>query len=177
MARTQLTRVLLGAAAALAFTLTAAAVQAADGWGIEHEKVTRVDAKVVDLLCEITGKCAPDCGGGKHQLGLLLDDGRLIPVAKNFEPFAGAVVDLHSFCGKRITADGLLIENPKMPLFALQFKRLAPDGEWSRANWFGKEWSKANGGANADEWFRKDPRIAEEIKANGVFGIPGLKPE
>lgn len=165
-------------AAALALALAAAThVQAAEGWGIDHEKVTRVEAKVVDLLCEITGNCAPNCGDGKRQLGLLLDDGRLIPVAKNFEPFAGAVADLASFCGKRIVADGLLIENPKMPLFALQFKRLAPDGKWSRANWFGKDWSKANGGASADNWFRKDPRIVREIKANGVFGIPGLKPE
>jgi hypothetical protein len=176
MAGKTLKHALFGAAATLALSIGGAA-QAADGWGIEHEKVTRVEAKVVDLLCEITGNCAPDCGGGKRQLGLLLDDGRLVPVAKNFDPFAGAVVDLIPFCGKRIVADGLLIEDPQMPLFALQFKREAPDGEWSRANWFGKEWSKANGGAKANEWFRKDPRVVEEIKANGVFGIPGLKPE
>ena len=176
MARTTLKQVLAGAAAALVLSFAGAA-QAADEWGIDHEKVTRVEAKVVDLLCEVTGNCVPNCGDGKRQLGLLLDDGRLVPVAKNFEPFAGAVADLAPFCGKRITADGLLIEDPLMPLFALQFKREAPDGEWSRANWFGKAWSKANGGAAADDWFRKDPRIIREIKANGVFGIPGLKPE
>jgi len=150
---------------------------AAEEWGIDHEKKMRVDAKVVDLLCEVTGNCTDNCGGGKRQLGLLLDDGRLIPVVKNFDAFAGATADLIQFCGKRITADGLLIEDPAMTMFALQFKRLAPDGKWSRANWWGKEWSKANDGKPANNWFRIDPQVVSTIEADGVFGIPGLEPE
>jgi hypothetical protein len=150
---------------------------AASEWGIDNEKKTRIDAKVVDLLCEITGNCVADCGGGKRQLGLLLDNGKLIPVVKNFEPFAGAANDLHKFCNKRVTADGLMISSPKMPLFALQFKRLAPDGKWSRANQFGKDWSVANGGKNPGQWFRQDPTIKKLIAEQGVLGIPGLKAE
>lgn len=149
---------------------------AAEGWGIDHEKETRIEAKVVDLLCEVTGECAENCGGGKRQLGLLLDDGRLVPVVKNFDIFAGAVEDLIPFCGKRITADGLMISNPKMPMFALQFKREAPDGKWSRANWFGKNWSKANGGKKAGSWYKHDARVLQTIEDSGVYGIPGLKP-
>ena len=132
--------------AAVGLMLAVGGAQAADEWGIEHEKKSRVDAKVVDLLCEVTGQCTDNCGGGKRQLGLLFDDGRLVSVVKNFDIFAGATVDLVSYCGKRITADGLMISNPKMPMFAIQFKREAPDGKWSRANWFIKEWSKANPG-------------------------------
>ena len=163
-----------------ALGLMAGPALAAEGWGIDGEKKTRVEAKVVDLLCEITGQCAKNCGGGKHQLGLLLDDGRLIPAVKNFEPFAGATNDLIKFCGKRIVADGLMINNKKMPLFAVQFKRLAPDGKWSRANQFGKDWVKNNkthGKGGSGKWFRKDPLIVKLIKKQGVFGIPGLKPE
>ena len=164
------------AVTAIALMVSFSSAQAAEGWGIDHEKKTRVDAKVVDLLCEVTGDCVANCGDGKRQLGLLFDDGRLVPVVKNFDIFAGATVDLKSFCGKKITADGLMISNPKMPMFALQFKREAPDGKWSRANWFIKEWSKANPGKPGKAWYKHDATVLELIAKDGVFGIPGLKP-
>jgi hypothetical protein len=161
--------------------LGASGAMAADEWGIQHEKKARFEAKVVDVLCELTGDCPSNCGAGKRQLGLLRDDGKLILAAKNFDPFAGAVDDLIDFCGKRIIADGLLIESPKAHLFALQFKRLAPDGEWSRANWFKKRWAEKHGvkpaSDKAGEWFRHDARIKAAIAKGGVFGIPGLKPK
>lgn len=166
--------------AACAAVALAGPAFAADGWGIKHEKVTRTEAKVVDLLCEVTGECAADCGGGKRQLGLLFDDGRLVPVVKNNDPFAGAVADLLPFCGKRIVADGLMIDNPKMPMFQLQFKRAAPEGrpkgKWSRANWFSKDWAKANPGKDGDRWFQHDARVRELLARDGVLGVPGLKP-
>ena len=156
------------------------AAQAANEWGIEHEAKARFQAKVVDILCELNGNCPADCGAGKRQLGLLRDDGKLLLVAKNFDIFAGAANDLKGFCGKRIVADGLMINDPDMPLFALQFKRLAPDGKWSRANWFIKDWAKANGVAanskQAKQWFRNDATVKQIIAKDGVFGIPGLKP-
>ncbi len=153
----------------------AGAAKAAEEWGIEGEKKARFEAKVVDVLCEITGDCPNNCGDGKRQLGLLKDDGKLILAVKNVDIFAGATNDLIGFCGKKIIADGLLINNPKMPLFALQFRRLAPDGKWSRANQFGKDWSKANGGKAAGQWFKNDKTIKKIITDQGVFGIPGLK--
>jgi hypothetical protein len=167
-------RIVFAAAAALVFS---AGTQAADNWGIEFEEATRIEAKVVDLLCEVTGDCVDNCGDGRRQLGLLLDDGRLVPVVKNFDIFAGATDDLIVFCGQRIVADGLMIEDPQMPMFALQFKRAAPDGQWSRATQWGKNWSAANGGQSANQWFRTDPGVLQQIEADGVFGIPGLEPE
>ncbi len=149
---------------------------AAQEWGIEGEKKVRVEARVVDLLCEVTGNCVPDCGAGRRQLGLLYDDGRLVPVVKNLDPFAGAVEDLIAFCGKRIVADGLLVEGKKMPMFALQFVRLADGGKWRRANRFGKEWARRNNRKDATEWFRRDKRVKEVIERDGIYGIPGLKP-
>jgi hypothetical protein len=163
-------------AACAALTLGTPA-DAADNWGIEYEEPTRIEAKVVDLLCEVTGDCVDNCGDGRRQLGLLLDDGRLVPAVKNFDIFAGATADLIAFCGKRIVADGLMISDPQMPLFALQFKREAPDGPWSRANQWGKDWSSANGGQAAGQWFRTDPVVVQTIEADGVFGIPGLEPQ
>lgn len=166
--------------AVLLSVLNAGAARAAEEWGIEHEKKARFEAKVVDVLCELTGDCPSNCGGGKRQLGLLKDDGRLILVVKNFDIFAGASNDLIEFCGKRIVADGLLINNPRMPLFALQFKRLAPDGKWSRADQFSKDWAKTNGikpgSKKASQWFKHDPAIKAAIAKDGILGIPGLKP-
>lgn len=172
-------RKILTAAAAAATTLLFVPAHAADEWGIEHEEVARIEAKVVDIACELTGDCPPDCGAGRRQLGLLLDDGTLVPVVKNFDIFAGATHDLIDFCGKRIVADGLYIKDPLMPMFALQFKREAPDGKWSRANWFIKDWAKRHDVAADDEkasaWYRHDEQIRQIIESDGVFGIPGLK--
>jgi len=151
--------------------------RAADSWGIEHEETARVEAKVVDLLCEVAGDCADRCGSGTRQLGLLFDDGRLVPVVKNVDPFAGATFELIEFCGQRVIADGLMINDPQMPMFALQFRRKAPDGPWSRANRWGKAWSAENGGQASGQWFRNDARVRERIEANGVYGIPGLATE
>lgn len=152
---------------------------AADEWGIEHERTARFEAKVVDILCELTGDCPADCGGGRRQLGLLRDDGTLVLAAKNADPFAGTAADLIGFCGKRVVADGLYIADPLMPMFALQFVRRAPDGKWRRANGFVRRWAEANeaetDGGKGGSWFRHDPIVKEVIEKDGVFGIPGLK--
>ena len=163
--------------AGLALAVTMGGAYAAKEWGIDGEEIVRADVKVVDLLCEVTGNCVDNCGDGKRQLGLLFDDGRLVPAVKNFDIFAGATDDLIQFCGKRITADGLMINNDKMPLFAIQFKRLAPDGKWSRANQWGKNWSKRNGGKKSNHWFKHDPFVLELVEKDGVLGIPGPEPE
>ena len=58
------------ALAGLALALTISGAFAAKEWGIDGEEVVRADATVVDLLCEVTGNCADNCGDGKRQLGL-----------------------------------------------------------------------------------------------------------
>jgi len=161
--------------AVVALFMTPQASYAAEGWGIDGEQKVRFEGKVVDVACELSGNCPANCGNGKRQLGLLKDDGTLILAVKNADPFAGAANDLIGFCQKRIMADGLLIKNKKMTLFALQYKRLAKGGKWSRATQFTKDWSKANSGKNAGQWFRDDKRVKQLIQTNGVFGIPGLK--
>lgn len=167
----RLTRIL--GAVAIAATLPATA-QAANEWGIAGEQKARFTAKVVDIACELTGDCPDNCGDGTRQLGLLRDDGTLVMAMKNFDPFAGAAHDLLPYCNKTAQVDGLMIETPHMPVFAVQFHR-EPDGKWSRANQWGKAWLAENGG-KIGNWFRRDPMVKQEIDANGVFGLPGVEP-
>jgi hypothetical protein len=156
--------------------------QAAEEWGIPGEKVDRFEARVVDILCELTGNCPKSCGGGTRQLGLLKDDGTLVLAIKNNFPFTGAARDLVDFCGRRIVADGLMIENRGTRFFNLQFVRLAPDGEWRRANRWIDHWAAEQGVATdsetAEQWFRNDPTVeAIQAREGGKLGLPGLKAE
>jgi len=143
-------------------------VQAANEWAVEGEKVVRYDAKVVDILYELSVDYPANCGGSKRQLRLLKDDGTLWPVVKNNDLFAGAVDDLIEYCGKKITADGLEIHNAILKILQLQFKRLAPHGKWKRANWFTRNWSKRNGGEDGGVWIWEDKTVQALIAEDGV---------
>ena len=156
-------------------TVVVGPAQAADEWGLPGEEVVRFEAKVVDILCELTGNCAEGCGAGRRQLGLLTDEGRLVLPLKNFTPFSGATAELTDFCGKRVVADGLFSTNRGHTIFALQFVKEAPDGKWRRANRFLPQWAEANGfapgGPEAKQWFRNDPQVKAMIAADGVLGL------
>ena len=153
----------------------APAAWAAEEWGLPEEKTARFEAKVVDMLCELSGDCPADCGAGRRQLGLLTDAGRLILPLKNVVPFAGAAAELIDFCGQRVVADGLFSTNRGYTVFALQFVRPAPDGKWRRANRFLPKWAKRNGVAadspTARQWFRNDPRVKARIAEQGKLGL------
>lgn len=162
--------------AALALVLLAfGPAKAAQEWGLPGEEAVRFDAKVVDVLCELTGDCPDNCGNGTRQLGLLDGDGVLHLAVKNFTPFTGASWELIDFCGKQVTADGLFTTNKGYRLFAIQFVREAPEGKWRRANRFLMHWKAANGlpedSPKAKQWFRNDPTIQKLIEQNGVFGL------
>lgn len=167
--------VLMGASVGLIVMLAPVAARAAEEWGLPDEEVVRFDAKVVDVLCDLTGDCPPNCGAGKRQLALLTDEGKLVLPVKNVVPFAGAVAELIDFCGKRVTADGLMTTNRGVTIFALQFVRQAPAGKWRRANRFQPKWAKANNfapdSAEAKQWFRNDPTVVELIKRQGKLGL------
>ena len=155
--------------------IAASPALAAEEWGLPEEKVVRFEAKVVDILCELTGNCPDNCGGGARQLGLLDDDGVLHLPIKNATPFSGAAAELIDFCGKRVTADGLFTTNRGYKLFALQFVREAPDGKWRRANRFLPKWAKQFGfapnGPEIKQWFRNDPRVKALIEIEGKLGL------
>ncbi|WP_193371109.1 hypothetical protein [Pelagibius marinus] len=153
----------------------AGTAQAANSWGLPNEETARFEAKVVDVLCELKDDCPTDGGAGRRQLGLLLDDGTLVLPVKNSTPFSGTQVELLPFLGKKVVADGLFMTNHGVRLFALQFVREAPDGEWRGANRFLKAWAENNGyTADAKEtkqWFRHDPRVKALIGEQGKLGL------
>lgn len=161
--------------APLACIALAAPAVAADGWGIDKEKIVQLEVTVVDIACALGKECPPQCGAGKRQLGVLTADGKLYPAVKGATLFAGAVADLLPYCGRKVQADGLLIENPAMQLFFVQNLREHADQKWQPAEAFEKQWSAANG--KADEWFRADPLVKKTISADGVLGIKGLEPK
>jgi hypothetical protein len=149
--------------------------QGADGWGIEHEKIVEIEGTVVDVACVLKGDCPANCGGGRRQLGLLDGDGKLRIAVKSTSIFAGATLDLLPHCGKKVLADGLLIENPNMTFVMVQNLRLSKSEPLAPTVAFDKDWAAKNG--KATEWFRADPQIKRIIEADGVFGIKGLEPK
>ncbi|AMJ59030.1 hypothetical protein [Bosea sp. PAMC 26642] len=163
------------AATAVATALAAAPASAAEAWNIPHEEPAVLKGKVVDALCHLKGRCAPDCGGGKRQLGLVLGDGTFRLVAKSNVDFAGAIRDLAGFCGREIEADGLLIENPAVTLFFVQGVRSDPAQPFVPAERFKADWEAQHG--KAEEWWRADPEANRIIAEDGPFGRKDIKPK
>ena len=165
-------KIMLCFAALLATTNLA---RAGEGVGADNETVVSFEAKVVDLACELGASCPPDCGGGRRQFGLLTGDGKLRAAVKSVTLFASPSNDLLPFCGKTVTVDGLLVENPKLTLYYVQGIRQGTSGDFAPTDAFGKRWATAHG--PSEEWFRNDPLVKEIIARDGVLGIKGLVPK
>ena len=117
----------------------------ARSWNLYAEVPATFEAKVVDVLCELTGDCPADCGAGKRQLGLIRTaDGVMVLPLKHSQPaFTGAAVDLAPFCGQTV-----------------------------EANQFTKKWAAEHPEAKGKgAWFRRDPRIKADIAENGYLGL------
>lgn len=146
-------------------------------WNLYGEQPARFEARVVDILCELSGDCPPDCGGGARQLGLLrAADGVLVYPNKNAQAaFTGAALELAPFCGRDVEVDGLMIEDADLGarnVYMVQKIRLSGDSEWIAANRWTREWAAANPGAKGKgPWFRRDPRVLAAIEENGYFGL------
>lgn len=148
----------------------------ARSWNLYAEAPARFEARVVDLLCELTGDCPEDCGAGKRQLGLLrtADDVMVLPLKNGQPAFSGAAADLAPYCRQTVEVDGLLIDDPDLGarnVFLVQTIRVG-DGEPQKANQFTKLWQQENPEAKGKgPWFRRDPRIREQIEERGYLGL------
>ncbi|MEO1066825.1 MAG: hypothetical protein AAFW47_05535 [Pseudomonadota bacterium] len=170
-----LKKLLLGlAVASLPFHAVAADGESkAKSWGLVGEKAATFEAKVVDILCEVAGKCADACGAGAYQLGLLTTDGKVIPVNKNSQTsFNGGVEDLLPFCGQTVQVDGLFV-GEGIPAQLYQVQLIKPEGgEWAKTNLHTKKWKEKFPEAEGKgPWFRRDPRILAQTEKNGFFGL------
>ncbi|NNE51656.1 MAG: hypothetical protein HKN30_04560 [Sulfitobacter sp.] len=148
----------------------------ARSWNLYAEVPATFEARVVDVMCELTGDCPENCGGGERQLGLLrAADGVLVMATKNNQPaFTGAVVDLLPYCGLSVTVDGLMIDDPEIGARNIYLvQRVKTDGgDWSKASQFTKVWARENPNAKGKgPWFRRDPRILAEIEKHGYLGL------
>ena len=148
----------------------------ARSWNLYAEVPASFDAKVVDVMCELTGECPANCGAGERQLGLLrAADGTLVMVLKNNQPaFTGAVVDLMPYCGQDVTVDGLMIDDEDFPInnIYLVQRSKAGDADWTKASQFTKVWAEENPDAEGKgPWFRRDPRILAQIEKEGYLGL------
>ena len=149
----------------------------AKDYGLNEAVQSTFSAKVVDLLCEVAGDCADNCGNGNRQLGLLRDaDNKLIFVLKNGQfSFNGPVEDLLPYCNKKVDVDGAMVGDPEehnTQFYMVQFIKEEGAAEWNKANLWTKKWAEANPDAKGKgPWFRRDPRVKKQIEARGYFGL------
>ena len=145
-------------------------------WNLYAEVPARFEALVVDILCELTGGCAAECGGGTRQLGLVRSaDGVMVLPMKNSQPaFTGAVTELAPFCNQVIEVDGLMIEDEDFPVrnIYLMQRLKAGDGDWIKANTWTKKWAERHPEAQGKgPWFRRDPRVNAITATEGYLGL------
>lgn len=149
----------------------------ANPWNLYAEQPARFEARVVDVLCELTGDCPSDCGSGARQMGLVRSaDGVLVLALKNNQPnFMGAARELAPFCNQTVTVDGLLIDDPDLGARNVyQVQTILPEGasEPVKANRASKIWAEEHPEAEGQgPWFRRDPRINSIIAEEGYLGL------
>ena len=149
----------------------------ARSWNLYAEVPARFEARVVDVLCELSGDCPEDCGGGERQLGLVrAADGALTFPNKNAQPlFTGAVVELQPFCGQDVEVDGLLLDDPDLGarnVYLVQRIRAQGEEEWTEATRWTEAWDEEHPDAAGEgAWFRRDPRVEAAIEAEGHLGL------
>ena len=149
------------------------------GWkNLQGREPALFRAKVVDILCELTGDCAEKCGAGKRQMGLIREaDGKLILAAKNSQAsFNGATVDLAPYCGQTVTVDGLLVGDPSVTSTKFyQVHLIQRDGsdKWAKTKRWTRMWKRDNPDKKdlKGPWFRHDPSVAAAIEADSWLGL------
>lgn len=149
----------------------------AKAWDLAAEQPSTFEAKVVDILCEVTGSCADNCGDGRRQLGLLrkADNALVFPNKNSQAAFTGASIELLPFCGKDVQVDGLMIDDPELGaknIYLLQKIRETGADKWVKANKWTKNWAKNHPEAKGKgPWFRRDPRVKSAIQSDGYLGL------
>ncbi|MEM9060067.1 MAG: hypothetical protein AAGD13_06355 [Pseudomonadota bacterium] len=149
--------------------------------GVLGRETALFKAKVVDVLCELTGDCAEQCGDGTRQMALLREaDGQMVYVSKNSQNFVGAAHELAPYCGQTVTVDGLLVGDPELtPSKMYMIQLITPEGatEAKKTRTWRKVWLENNPGmeadlkANKNRWFRIDPGIMGQIETTGWLGL------
>ena len=128
-------------AAALLFATSVNASDFSEGskakeWNLYGEEKAKFSGKVVDILCELSGNCADNCGNGNRHLGIVRSaDNKLIAVLKNRQAsFNGAAEDLLPYCNKDVDVDGLMIGEDEFSasrFYMVQLIRVTGEEKWN----------------------------------------------
>lgn len=172
-------RILIAGALAALIALPAMAQESrVKGWNnLNGREAVVFRAKVVDVLCELTGECADKCGNARRQMGLVReDDGKLILAAKNQQAaFQGAAADLYAHCGKTVTVDGLLVGpvGDGAKFFQVHFIKREGSDIWAPTKRWTRLWKREFPAAAAKKgrWYRNDPRVLKVLGENGYLGL------
>lgn len=146
-------------------------------WNLYGEQKALFSGKVVDILCELTGDCAANCGDGNRHLGIVRSaDNRLIAVLKNRQAsFNGATEDLLPYCNKNVDVDGLMVgedEVVETQFYMVQLIRETGSSQWNKTTRWTKRWRAKNPEAKGKgAWFRRDPRVKKQLERTGHFGL------
>ena len=146
-------------------------------WNLYGEEKALFSGKVVDILCELTGNCAANCGSGKRHMGIVRSsDNQLIAVLKNRQAsFNGATEDLLPYCNKMVDVDGLMIGEDEVvttKFYMVQLIRISGEDKWNKTTRWTKQWRAKNPEATGKgAWFRRDPRVKKQLAKSGHFGL------
>lgn len=140
-------------------------------WGISGAEVGELSGEVVDVLCEVSGNCADQCGAGTRQLGIKTEQGMVL-IAKDLNLYTGAAEELWPLCNQPLVVNGQFTESLNTRFFQIQNVR-KPDGPWMRTTKFLETWAAANGEslAVAKDWYRHDKRVNTIIEKDGRLGL------
>ncbi len=143
-----------------------------DVWPITNAEKSGLTGQVVDVLCELNGNCADNCGEGTRQLGIKTEAGGTVLVAKNLSNYSGAAEELWNYCGEVVEVNGLFTEHQGVRFFQAQNVR-APDGQWQKATRFLDVWTERTGkpASLAKNWQYHDEVVNEIIERDGRLGL------
>jgi len=158
-------------------TACATPVGEVDQWGISGSEVAEFSGEVVDVLCELSGNCADQCGSGTRQLGIKTEQGTVL-IAKDLNRYTGAAEELWPFCNQQLVVNGQFTESGPTRFFQIQNVR-KPDGDWKSTSRFLEVWAEKNGkpASAANKWYFEDPRIEAILEQDGLLGLgPNVNP-
>ena len=155
----------------LGLTACATPVGQVQKWGISGAEVAELSGEVVDVLCELSGNCAEQCGAGKRQLGIKTEQ-RTVLIAKDLNFYTGAAQELWPFCNQQLVVNGQFTQTGTTRFFQIQNVR-TPTGPWMSTGKFLENWAEKNGEtlSKAEDWYRHDKRVNEILEKDGRLGL------
>jgi len=145
-----------------------------ESWPITGAEESQFSGTVVDVLCELGGNCANECGQGTRQLAIKSPDNNIgtVLVAKNLANYSGAADELWQLCGQQVDLNGLFTEHKGVRFFQVQNIRES-GGQWQKANKYLSAWVERSGKSpqQAKNWQDHDERVKDIIERDGRLGL------